>query len=260
MSLEIETNTASYPSLKGRVVLVTGGASGIGASIVERFCEQGASVSFLDLDCDAGADLVENMREKYGVSPRFIECDLRNIDALKAAISTVVEADGPIKTLVNNAASDDRHSIDDVTPDYFDDRIAVNLRHQFFAVQAVYPGMAKSGGGSIVNMGSVTWLIGQGGMPIYSTAKAAIVGMTRSLARDLGPHNIRVNSVLPGWILTERQIDNWLTPEGEAELLDRQCLKRRLGPDEIAKVVLFFSADDSGICTNQNFIADGGWV
>lgn len=260
MNLKIETNTASYPSLKGRVVLVTGGASGIGAAIVERFCEQGALVSFLDLDKPAGKNLVETMHKKYGASPRFIECDLRDIAALKAAIGTIVAADGPIQTLVNNAARDDRHAIKDVTPEYFDDRIAVNLRHQFFAVQAVYPGMAKAGGGSIINMGSVTWMIGQGGMPIYSAAKAAIVGLTRSFARDLGPMNIRVNSVLPGWIMTDRQMENWLTPEGEAELLDRQCLKRKLGPDEIAKVVLFFSADDSGICTNQNFVADGGWV
>jgi len=254
------SGTASYPSLKDRVVLVTGGGSGIGAAIVERFCEQGSRVSFIDLDDEASRRLIERIGQKSGSVPRYLRCDLRDIDALRHAVESVIEADGPVRTLVNNAARDDRHAIDEVTPEYFDDRIAVNLRHHFFATQAVYPGMAAAGGGSIINMGSVTWMIGQGGMPIYSASKSAIVGLTRSFARDLGPKNIRVNSVLPGWIMTERQVENWLTPEGEAELLQRQCLKRKLGPDEIAKVVLFFAADDSGICTNQNYIADGGWV
>lgn len=253
-------DTATYPSLKDRVVLITGGGSGIGASIVERFCSQGSQVSFIDVDETASHRLIEHISKKGNNAPRFIACDLRDIGALKDAINKVIEADGPIRTLVNNAARDDRHTIDEVTPEYFDDQIAVNMRHHFFAVQAVYPGMAAAGGGSVVNMGSVTWMIGQGGMPIYSTAKAAIVGMTRSLARDLGPKNIRVNSILPGWIMTDRQVDNWLTPEGEQELMQRQCLKRKLEPDEIAKVVLFFSSDDSGICTNQNYVADGGWV
>ena len=255
-----EIGTAIYPSLRDRVVLVTGGASGIGAATVRRFCEQGSKVVFIDFDQDAGQRLSENLGAEFGAAPRFISCDLRDIDALKAAVADIEATEGAIRTLVNNAARDDRHAIDDVTPDYFDDRIAVNLRHHFFATQAVYPGMAEAGGGTIVNMGSVTWIIGQGGMPIYSASKAAIMGLTRSLARDLGPKNIRVNSVLPGWIMTERQVDMWLTPEGEEELMTRQCLKRKLQPDEIAKVVLFFSSDDSGICTNQNYIADGGWV
>lgn len=260
MSSIDNNGSASYPSLKDRVVLVTGGGSGIGAAIVERFCAQGSQVSFIDLDDEASGQLIERIGQKGGSVPRHLRCDLRDIDALRDAVDTVIEADGPIRALVNNAARDDRHAIDEVTPEYFDDRIAVNLRHHFFATQAAAPAMAEAGGGSIVNMGSVTWLIGQGGMPIYSAAKAAIAGLTRSLARDLGPKNIRVNSVLPGWIMTERQVENWLTPEGEAELMERQCLKRKLGPDEIAKVVLFFAADDSGICTNQNYIADGGWV
>lgn len=253
-------DTAVYPSLKDRVVLVTGGGSGIGAAIVERFCAQGARVSFIDVNEEASDQLIRHIAGKGNNAPRFVSCDLRNIADLKNAIAEIAATDGPITTLVNNAARDDRHAIADVTPEYFDDRIAVNLRHQFFAVQAVYPGMAEAGGGSIINMGSVTWLIGQGGMPLYSAAKAAIAGMTRSFARDLGPMNIRVNSVLPGWIMTERQIENWLTPEGEIELMQRQCLKRKLIPDDIAKVVLFFAADDSGVCTNQNYIADGGWV
>ena len=260
MKTDRNITTASYPSLDGRVVLVTGGASGIGAAIVERFCEQGSKVTFLDVDLQASEKLVERLEEKYGNAPHFISCDLRDISALQAAVTQIEARDGAIQTLVNNAARDDRHTIEEVTPEYFDDRIAVNLRHQFFAVQAVIGKMAAAGGGTIVNMGSVTWMIGQGGMPIYSASKSAIVGLTRSLARDLGPKNIRVNSILPGWIMTDRQVDKWLTPEGEEQLMEHQCLKRHLAPDEIAKMVLFFASDDSGICTNQNYVADGGWV
>lgn len=174
--------------------------------------------------------------------------------------ATMVAARGAITVLINNAAHDERHSIDSVTPEYWDERMAINLRHQFFCAQAVWKGMASAGGGAIVNMGSVSWVIGQGGMPGYTTAKSAVQGLTRSLARDLGEHNIRVNSVLPGWIMTRRQMDLWLTPEGEAELMERQCLKRKLQPDDIARVVLFFASEQSGACTNQSYIADGGWV
>jgi len=256
----IQGQSAIYPSLKDRVVFVSGGASGIGASIVEKFCEQGARVSFVDVADDAARRLVEQLSARGLCPPRYLHCDLRDVDALRDAIGQVNDADGPITVLINNAANDDRHTIDEVTPDYFDDRIAVNLRHQFFAAQAVHGPMAAAGGGAIINIGSVTWLIGQGGMPLYSAAKAAVAGLTRSLARDLGPQNIRVNSILPGWILTERQVENWLTPDGERELMERQCLKRRLEPADLARVALFFAADDSGICTNQNYIADGGWV
>jgi NAD(P)-dependent dehydrogenase (short-subunit alcohol dehydrogenase family) len=251
---------AIYPSLRDRVVFITGGASGIGAAIVEQFCAQGAKVSFVDIDADGAKALASSIADRDLPRPNFFPCDLKDIDALQSVIAQVIATDGPITSLINNAANDERHAIDDVTPEYFDDRIAVNLRHQFFATQAVHGPMGEAGGGSIVNIGSVTWMIGQGGMPCYSASKAAIAGMTRSLARDLGPKNIRVNSVLPGWIMTKRQVDNWLTPEGEAELMSRQCLKRPLQPEELAKVVLFFAADDSGICTNQNYIADGGWV
>jgi NAD(P)-dependent dehydrogenase (short-subunit alcohol dehydrogenase family) len=162
--------------------------------------------------------------------------------------------------LVNNAARDDRHAIADVTPEYWDERFAVNLKHQFFCAQAVAPDMIRAGHGAIVNMGSVSWVIGQGGMPGYVTSKSAVQGLTRALARDLGPNNVRVNSILPGWIMTQRQMDLWLTPESEAELMQRQCLKRKLVPDDIARVVIFFAADDSGACTNQSYIVDGGWV
>lgn len=254
------TGQAVYPDLKDKAVLITGGASGIGAEIVAHFCAQGSKVGFLDLDAAAGEALVGEIRASGHVSPIFEACDLRDIVALRTAIDRMRDRIGPIGVLVNNAAHDERHAIDDVTPDYWDDRMAVNLRHQFFATQAVWHDMRDAGGGAIVNMGSVTWLVGQGGMPGYSAAKAAVVGLTRSLARDLGGHGIRVNSVLPGWIMTERQVGKWLTPEGEAELMRNQCLKRKLYPADIARVVLFFCSEASSACTNQNYIADGGWV
>jgi len=251
---------AIYPSLKDRVVFVSGGATGIGAGIVEAFAEQGSRVAFVDIEAKAGQELSERIGKSGKPKPLFIECDLRDIPALRRSIDRASGELGVIRTLVNNAANDERHALDKVTPEYWDDRMAVNLRHQFFATQAVYPGMAKAGGGSIVMLGSVTWLLAEGGMPGYSAAKAAIAGLTRSLARDLGVHNIRVNSVLPGWIMTERQIKLWLTPESEKRLLERQCLKRKLYPVDIARVVLFFAADDSGACTNQNYVADAGQV
>ena len=258
-SMKLE-DTATYPSLRDRVTLITGGGSGIGASIVERFCGQGSRVYFVDNDETASRNLVKNLTGRGENTPNFICCDVRNINELQSVIKSIVDSSGPIRILVNNAARDDRHSIEEVTPDYFDERIAVNMRHHFFTAQSVIPGMKSAGGGSIINMGSVSWMIGSVNMPIYLAAKSAIVGLTRALARELGPYNIRVNSILPGWIMTDRQKDLWLTPEGEAELMQRQCLKRKLEPDEIAKIVLFFSSDDSGICTNQNFVADGGWA
>ncbi len=254
------TATAIYPSLKGRTVFVTGGGSGIGASIVEHFAAQGCKVGFVDIAEAPSKALVKSIAAQGHLQPLFVSADITDITALRNAIAQVRAALGPITVLVNNAAHDQRHSIDEVTPEYWDDRIAINLKHQFFAAQAIYPDMEKAGGGSIVNLGSVSWVIGQGGMPCYTTAKSAIQGLTRSLARDLGPKNIRVNSILPGWIMTQRQIDLWLTPESEAELLERQCIKRKLVPEDIARVVLFFASDDSGACTNQNYIADGGWV
>jgi NAD(P)-dependent dehydrogenase (short-subunit alcohol dehydrogenase family) len=252
---------ATYPSLRGRTVLVTGGGSGIGASIVEHFCAQGSRVAFLDVARAPSEALAAALAGRDpAAAPLFVACDLRDVAALRAAIDEVRARLGAIRVLVNNAASDDRHALDAVTPEYWDERFAVNLRHQFFAAQAVYPDMAAAGGGSIVNLGSTSWVIGQGGMPAYTTAKSAVAGLTRSLARDLGPMNIRVNCVLPGWIMTERQVRLWLTPEGEQELLRRQCLKRKLEPAEIARMVLFLAADDSAACTSQSYIVDGGWV
>ena len=251
---------ATYPSLAGQSVFITGGGSGIGASIVTHFARQKSKIAFVDIAKEASERLVADIQAEGQAAPTFIECDLRDIEALRRSIARAAEINGPITILVNNAAHDERHAIETVTPDYWDDRMAVNLRHQFFAAQAVAPMMKEAGGGSIINFGSTSWMIGQGGMPGYTAAKAAVMGLTRGLARDLGPDNIRVNSIAPGWIMTERQINLWLTPEGEAELMRRQCLKRKLYPDDMARVVLFLAADDSSALTNQTYICDGGWV
>jgi NAD(P)-dependent dehydrogenase (short-subunit alcohol dehydrogenase family) len=251
---------AVYPSLAGRSVVVTGGGSGIGAAIVARFAAQGSKVAFLDVDERCSAELVAAVTAAGHVAPLFLPCDLRDIAALRAALAAAAAAHGNVTVLVNNAARDDRHALAEVTPEYWDERIAVNLKHQFFAAQAVLPMMQAAGGGSIVNMGSVSWMVGQGGMPCYTTAKSAVVGLTRALARDMGPFNIRVNSIAPGWIMTERQLSMWLTPEGERELMTRQCLKRKLVPDDMARICLFLGADDSSALTNQTYVADGGWV
>ena len=252
-------NSATYPDLAGRSVLVTGGASGIGAQIVRRFCEQGSKVAFLDIDRGAAEELVAAIADKGLTRPLFQACDLRDIDALRACIARAGEANGPISVVVNNAARDDRHPFDTVTPEYWDERFAVNLRHQFFAAQAAYPMMKQAGGGSVINMGSTSWMVGQGGMAAYTAAKSAVLGLTRSLARDWGPDNIRVNSIAPGWIMTERQIALWLTPDSEAELMKAQCLKEKLYPPDIARMILWLAADDSRLVTAQQFIVDGGW-
>jgi len=251
---------ASYPSLEDRVVFVTGGGSGIGASIVEHLSAQRARVAFVDIQREPSMALVDRLAARGLPAPLFLPCDLRDIAALRAAIAEARSRLGAVRVLVNNAAHDERHAIETVTPEYWDERFAVNLRHQFFAAQAVAPDMAAAGGGSIINFGSTSWLVGQGGMPAYLSAKAAVAGLTRALARDLGPRNIRVNSIVPGWIMTARQIALWLTPEGEQELMRRQCLKRKLVPEDIARVVLFLAADDSDACTNQSYVVDGGWV
>jgi len=248
---------ATYPSLKGRTVIVTGGATGIGESIVRHFAAQGSRVGFIDINGEAGRALAGELDSPH---VHFEETDLRDIDALRKSVDNIREALGPITILINNAAHDERHKNEDVTPEYWDDRIAVNLKHQFFAAQAVMGDMKAAGGGAIVNMGSVSWMVGQGGMPGYTSAKSAVQGLTRSLARDLGPDNIRVTCVVPGWIMTQRQIDLWLDEESEAELMRRQCVQYKLVPDDIARVVLFFASDEARACTNQSYIADGGWV
>ena len=253
-------NFARYPSLAGRTVIVTGGASGIGAAIVGHFAAQEAKVGFIDLDATAAQSLLGSLGDAARHC-RFAAADLRDISALQAAIEDLRKAlGGPITVLVNNAARDDRHAIDAVTPEYWDERMATNLRHQFFAAQAVKDDMIAAGGGSIVNLSSISFMLGQGGMPVYLTAKSAVVGLTRALARDLGPHHIRVNAVMPGWIMTERQIKLWLTPEAEAEMLKGQCLPEKLYPPDIARMALWLAADDSRLVTAQNFVVDAGWT
>ena len=251
------SNEAVYPSLNNKVVLVTGGGSGIGESITRSFIKQGAKVAFLDFNEKDSIKLIKDLNTD---NLHFEFCDLRDIEQLKNSIKKISSKFGPIQILVNNAARDDRHSLESVTSEYFDERIATNLKHQLFASQAVVSDMEKNGGGAIINMGSTSWMIGQGGMPCYTTAKSAIQGLTRGLARDLGPKNIRVNCVVPGWIMTERQVDMWLTPESEKELMDRQCIKRKLFPKDIARFVLFMASDEASACSNQSFVVDGGWL
>jgi NAD(P)-dependent dehydrogenase (short-subunit alcohol dehydrogenase family) len=247
-------NFARYPSLQDRVVLITGGASGIGASLVEHFAAQGSRTAFLDFDEQNGAQVAER------TGALFLRCDLRDIAALRAAIGQVRERLGLVTVLVNNAARDDRHGWETVEPDYWDERMQTNLRHQFFCAQAVAPMMKEAGHGSIISMGSVSWMKAQGGMPAYTAAKAAVRGLARGLARDLGPFGIRSNEVVPGWIFTERQIQLWANPEDEKANLERQCLKERLYPPDVARMVLWLAADDSRMVTAQTFIVDGGAV
>ena len=252
------SNFAIYPSLAGRRVLVTGGASGIGAGIVEHFVAQGSHVGFLDLDGAAAESLLA--RQPAGAVVQFERVDLRDIPAVRAAIQSLRDRlGGGFDVLVNNAARDDRHAIDDVTPEYWDDRMNTNLRHQFFCVQAVKPDMIAAGGGSIINMSSNSFLLATGNMPAYTAAKSAVIGLTRGLARDLGPHHIRANVVYPGWIITQRQLDLWMTPEAEAKRAAGQCIPDRLYEADVARMVLWLAADDSRLVTAREFIVDGGW-
>jgi NAD(P)-dependent dehydrogenase (short-subunit alcohol dehydrogenase family) len=243
---------ASYPSLKDKSVFVSGGGSGIGAAIVEHFAVQGSKVGFVDIDEAASTALAK----KTGAL--FLKCDIRDVKAYQAAIAEVAAKHGAITALVNNAARDDRHDIADVTPEFWDERMAVNLRHAYFAIQAVAPGMKKAGGGSIVNFSSVSYHTMTPRLSVYQAAKAAVIGMTRGLARDLGPDKIRLNSITPGWIMTQRQIDLWLTPESEADLMKAQVLKEKVYPADIARMALFLASDDSRLISAQNFVVDGG--
>ncbi len=251
---------ARYPSLRDVAVLITGGGSGIGAAMVEQFALQGARVAFLDVADEVSAKLVGDLSSRCAHAPIFLHCNLVDVAALKAAVAAVEARLGAVRVLVNNAASDDRHKFADVTPEYFDERMAVNLRHQFFATQAVSPRMAAAGGGSVINMSSIAWMIPSTGLPAYVTAKAGIVGLTRTLARELGGANIRVNCVAPGAIMTERQRRLWMTPDYLAEIMQRQSLKRELMPEDVARLVLFLASDDSSGITGQSYVIDGGWV
>jgi len=253
-------NGPIYPSLNGRSVFVTGGGSGIGESLVEHFCAQGSRVAFIDLAEEPSRKLVARIEAKGNPAPLFIPGDLRDIEVLKSAIARAAKRNGPIAALCNNAGNDDRHRTEDVTVAYWDDRMAVNVRHQFFAAQTVRPQMKEAGGGSIINFGSITWLVGDPDCIAYVTAKSAITGLTRGLARELGPERIRVNCVMPGWVMTRRQVELWLTPAGEKQIEERQCLRDRVYPPDVARMVMFLAADDSRMCTAQNYIVDGGWV
>ena len=249
---------ASYPSLKDRAVFISGGGSGIGASLVEHFAAQGAKVGFVDIDEAASKVLGARIAAAGQPQPLFAKCDVREIGAYQAVIADMARRLGPITVLINNAARDDRHSLEEVTPAFWDERVAVNLRHQYFAIQAVVPGMKQAGGGSIVNFSSVSYHNMTPRLSVYQAAKAAVIGMTRGLARDLGPDKIRLNSITPGWIMTQRQIDLWLTPQAEAALMEAQCLKEKLYPPDIARMALWLAADDSRLVTAQNFVVDGG--
>jgi NAD(P)-dependent dehydrogenase (short-subunit alcohol dehydrogenase family) len=243
---------AVYPSLRGQRVLVTGGGSGIGAGIVEAFAGQGADVTFIDINGSDSQDLVER------VGAKFIQLDLRDVPAIQAAILRLIGEGGAIDVLVNNAANDDRHRIEDVTEDYWDDRLNVNLKHQFFCSQAVIPAMREKGGGAIINLGSISWHLALPDLVLYQTCKAAIEGLTRALARDLGPDNIRVTCVVPGNVRTPRQLQ-WYTPEGEAEIVAAQCLKGRVMPEDVAALVLFLASDEARLITGHEYFVDAGW-
>jgi len=249
---DTEDLRAVYPSLRGKRVLVTGGGSGIGAGIVEAFARQGSQVTFIDL-AEARS---QALAARTGAS---FECvDLKDIPAVGRCIAALVERDGAFDVLVNNAANDDRHEVEAVTEAYWNDRLDVNLKHQFFCAQAVVPGMRASGGGAIVNLGSISWHLALPGLVLYQTCKAAIEGLTRALARDLGGDNIRVNCVVPGNIKTPRQ-DQWYTPEEEAKLVEAQCLQHRLVPDDVAALVTFLASQDARAITGHEYFVDGGW-
>ena len=247
---------AKYPSLKDRSVFVTGGASGIGADIVRAFAAQGSQVGFVDRDADSANALVEAVDGEVA----FEECDLCDIEALRRAFAALAERIGPAQALVNNAARDDRHDWREVTAEYWDERFATNLRHMFFAIQAVAPDMIEAGGGSIVNLGSNSWWEASGGFPAYTTAKSAVHGLTRTMARDLGDHRIRVNTVVPGWIMTERQKELWVTPDLIERHRARQCLPDLLEPVHVARMVLFLASDDALMCTANNYMVEAGSI
>lgn len=250
------TQFANYPSLQGRTVFVTGGASGIGAEIVTGFAAQGAKVGFVDKDSASSKALIARTEGDIAFEP----CDLRDIDSLKTAFAKLAKRQGDAQVLVNNAARDDRHDWSGVTPEYWDERQQTNLRHMFFAMQVVAPAMIKAGAGSIINMGSNSWFEAVGNFPAYATAKAAVHGLTRTMARDLGSHRIRVNTVVPGWIMTKRQKDLWVTPEALANHLQRQCLPDPIDPVYVARMVLYLASDDAAMCTGSNFFVEAGSV
>jgi len=250
-------NAAIYPSLVGRKVIVSGGATGIGEGIVEAFVRQGSAVAFVDVLDDAGDALFKRFADA-AIAPVFVNCDIRDCADYGAKIEKLIGRLGGCDVLINNAANDDRHSIEEITSEYWDERMAVNLKHQFFAAKAVVPAMKAAGGGAIVNLGSISWHLGLEDLTVYQVAKAAIEGLTRSLARELGRDNIRVNTIVPGNVQTPRQM-KWYTPEGESEIVAAQCLEGRIQPSDIAAMALFLASDDARYCTSHNYWVDAGW-
>ncbi|MBS0428502.1 MAG: SDR family oxidoreductase [Proteobacteria bacterium] len=251
---------ASYPDLRDRNVFVTGGGSGIGAGIVQAFAEQGARVAFIDIAEAPSEALARQIADAGLPTPWWRRCDVRDIAALQGAIAQAEAELGPFAVLVNNVASDDRHTLESVTPAYYEERMAINERPALFAIQSVVPGMRRLGGGSIVNLGSTGWQGKGGGYPCYAIAKSSVNGLTRGLAKPLGQDRIRINTVSPGWVMTERQIALWLDEEGEKELARNQCLPDKLKPHDIAHMVLFLASDAAAMCTAQEFKVDAGWV
>jgi D-xylose 1-dehydrogenase len=254
-----QDSAARYPSLQSRRVFVTGGGSGIGAAIVATFAAQDCRVAFIDLAREPSEQLVRAVAEAGHARPLFRLCDVCDIAALQATFAALAAELGDFHVLVNNVASDDRHRLDAVTPSYYDERIAINQRAALFALQAAVPGMKRLGGGAIVNLGSTGWQIKSSDYPCYAVAKSAVNGLTRGTAAELGKHRIRVNTVSPGWVMTERQKALWLSPEGEREIERNQCLPDRLQPQDIANMVAYLASDDARMCTAQEFIVDGGW-
>lgn len=255
-----ELTDTVYPSLKDRVVFITGGASGIGSSIVQHFCAQGSKVAFVDIKEAEGKELTAYIADKGHATPQFIACDLKDVKTLQKVIRDFGAKVGNVTTLVNNAAHDERHKIEEVTLEYWEDRIAVNMRHVFFATQEASKQMIAAGHGSIINFGSISWMAAQGGMPAYTASKASIHGLTRGFARDFGKHGIRANTIVPGWIMTKRQKDLWFNEAARKERSMRQCIDGDVNPYEIARMALFLASDDSKMCTAQNFVVDAGWT
>ena len=251
---------ATYGSLQGKRVFITGGGSGIGESLVAEFAAQGALVAFVDIAVEASEALCRRLAEAGWTAPLFRHCDITDIPSLQAVMAELAGKLGDFDILVNNAANDQRHQAQDVTLEYWNERIAINQRPMFFTCQAVFEGMKRQGGGSIINVSSISWHMKSGGYPVYATTKEAVVGLTRGLARDFGAHNIRVNTVTPGWVMTQRQIDLWVDDAAEVEIKKSQCLPNKLMPQDIAAMVLFLAADDGAMCSSQEFIVDAGWV
>jgi len=251
---------ATYPSLRGQVAFVSGGATGLGEAFVAHLASQGVHVAFVDIQDDAGYALCERLASEGCPQPFYQRCDVRDVPALQAAIAAAAERLGPITVLVNNAANDVRHAVETLSLEQWDELTQVNVRHHFFAAQAVAPMMRAAGRGSIVNLGSIAAHIDLMDLPAYITAKAGIEGLTRTLARELGPAGIRVNCLIPGWVMTERQLRDWVTPEAEASIARNQCLPQKIVPADVARMLLWLAAEDSRSCTAQTWVVDGGWM